>query len=196
MIIGLTGGTGTGKSLISGFFAQNGFEVIDYDMVTREIYTPGSECLGEITKAFGSDVLNDDGSLNRKLLGSIVFADSHKLELLNKTVYKYILAATDEKIKNSHDKKLLLDAPTLFDAGLNEKCDYVVGVTADKKLRLKRVVERDGIDEEHARNRIASQKEDSFFKENCDFIIENNGDIADAQACVDKILNEISRAKD
>ena len=61
-------------------------------------------------------------------------------------MYKYILAATDEKIINSHDKKLLLDAPTLFDAGLNEKCDYVVGVTADKELRLKRVVERDGID--------------------------------------------------
>jgi len=191
MVIGLTGGTGTGKSLISEFFAQNGFEVIDYDKVTREVYAPGSECLEEITKAFGKDILNADGTLNRRMLGSIVFSDSEKLALLNKTVYKYILASTDEKINNSKDKKLLLDAPTLFDAGLEEKCDYVVGVIADKDLRLKRIMARDGIDSVHAQNRINSQKSDEFFRENCDFIIENNADKNNVCTCVNNILKSI-----
>lgn len=191
MIIGLTGGTGTGKTSISRYFAKAGFEIIDYDKVTREVYAKGSDCLIEIVSAFGSGILESDGSLNRKALGAIVFADKNALELLNKTVYKYILAYTDETIKNAGDKKLLLDAPTLFEAGLHEKCDSVVGVIADKNLRLERIMLRDGLDLSGAQNRINSQKSDEFYKENCDYIIENNGVLADMEKQVSEILKNI-----
>lgn len=174
MIVGLTGGTGTGKTSISAIFAKSGFEVIDYDKVTREVYAKGSDCLNEITKVFGKKVLNTDGTLNRRALGEIVFGDKEALELLNKTVYKYILAYTSETIENSDGKKLLLDAPTLFEAGLNDKCDFVVGVIADKETRAERVSKRDNLKKEKVYERINSQKSDDFYRENCDFIIENN----------------------
>jgi len=162
MIIGLTGGTGVGKSKASQFFSKWGFEVIDYDKITYEIYTPESQCMKEIKSEFGNKILNKDQSLNRKALGDIVFADKDALKKLNNIVYKYILAYTKDKIDNSNGKKLLLDAPTLFEAALNEKCDFVVGIIADKELRLKRIMERDGIDEKTALNRINSQKDDDF----------------------------------
>ncbi len=175
MIVGLTGGTGTGKTSVARVFYENGFEVIDYDKITREIYIKGSKCLNELAENFGSEILNPNGELNRKKLGSIVFASKEKLEILNNIVYKYILEHTKEKIEKSAGKKLLLDAPTLFEAGLNKKCDYVVGVIADKEKRLERICKRDGLNRKDALNRINSQKNDEFYIENCDFLIQNNG---------------------
>lgn len=175
MIVGLTGGTGTGKTSVARVFYENGFEVIDYDKITREIYIKGSSCLNELAENFGKEILTPDGELNRKKLGSIVFASKEKLEILNNIVYKYILAHTKEKIEEAADKKLLLDAPTLFEAGLDGECDYIVGVIADKEKRLERICQRDGLNKEDAQNRINSQKKDEFYIENCDFLIKNNG---------------------
>ncbi len=175
MIVGLTGGTGTGKTSVARVFYENGFEVIDYDKITREIYIKGSSCLNELAENFGKEILTPDGELNRKKLGSIVFASKEKLEILNNIVYKYIVAHTKKKIEEAADKKLLLDAPTLFEAGLHKECDYVVGVIADKEKRLERICQRDGLNKEDAQNRINSQKKDEFYIENCDFLIKNNG---------------------
>ena len=190
MIIGLTGGTGTGKTSVSEHFAAAGFKVIDYDKVTREIYKKGSCCLNEVVAAFGQDILTPDGELCRKKLGEIVFANKEKLELLNSIVYKYILNHTAAQIEENKNGKLLLDAPTLFEAGLNKKCDYVVGVIAKKELRLERICKRDNLSPKLACDRIDSQKDDSFYKENCDFIIENSGKKEDLK---EKVLNILGR---
>lgn len=192
MIIGLTGGTGTGKTTISQFFAEAGFEVIDYDKVTREVYTKGSECLDEIIDTFGKCILDDDGNLNRKALGEIVFADKALLDTLNKIVYKYILDYTRDTIANSEDGLLLLDAPTLFESGLNIECDSIVGVVAKKDLKVKRVTQRDNLEAERVEDRINSQKSDEFFYENCDFIIVNNGSLADLEIQVKDIINKLN----
>ena len=193
MIVGLTGGTGTGKTLISEYFKDFGFEVIDYDKITREIYVKGSDCLNEIVCAFGEDILTNEGELERRKLGSIVFASKEKLDILNNIVYKYILEKTKKQIEDAKDKKLLLDAPTLFEAGLEKECDYVVGVIADKDLRLQRICQRDGLDRENAQNRISSQRNDEFYKQNCHFIIENSGNLEELKIKTEKIIRSICK---
>ncbi len=191
MIIGLTGGTGTGKSSISKIFENHGFKVIDYDKVTREVYKKSSPCLNEITEAFGKDILNSDGSLNRRVLGEIVFSDKKALDTLNNIVYKYILAYTDDVIKEYKDKKLLLDAPTLFESGLDKRCDKIVGVLAKEDIRIKRVCLRDSLTPGQVKDRINSQKSDSFYRENCDYIIENNHDFCDLEKKAVSLLENL-----
>ena len=193
MIVGLTGGTGTGKTLISEYFKDFGFEVIDYDKITREIYLKGSDCLNEIVCAFGEDILTESGELERRKLGAIVFASKEKLDILNKIVYKYILEKTKNKIEEGKEKKLLLDAPTLFEAGLEKECDYVVGVIANKDLRLQRICQRDGLDRESAINRISSQKDNEFYQKNCHYIIENSGNLEELKIKTEKIIRSICK---
>lgn len=191
MIIGLTGGTGTGKTSVSRYFESAGYDVIDYDLITREVYKKGSPCLLEIAEQFGDAILTSDGELNRRALGAIVFADKKSLEKLNSIVYKYIIEHTEDIIENSKDKKLLLDAPTLFEAGLNKKCDRVIGVIAPKELRLERVMQRDNLERERVIDRINSQKDDDFYIKNCDYIINNNGSVSYLEAQALNIIREI-----
>lgn len=191
MIIGLTGGTGTGKTSVSRYFESAGYDVIDYDLITREVYKKGSPCLFEIAEHFGDAILTSDGELNRRALGAIVFADKKSLEKLNSIVYKYIIEHTEDIIENSKDKKLLLDAPTLFEAGLNKKCDRVIGVIAPKELRLERVMQRDNLERERVIDRINSQKDDDFYIKNCDYIINNNGSVSYLEAQALNIIREI-----
>ncbi len=177
MVIGLTGGSGTGKTEIARLFKKEGYEVIDYDRLTHEIYTPGSDCLDEIRERFGDEVFLKDGTLDRKALGAIVFSDKTALDSLNSIVYKYLTAYTADRIDNAGNKKLLLDAPTLFEAGLQEKCDKIIGVIAERELRAERICKRDGLSYEAAQNRISSQRSDDFYMEHCDYIIDNSGDL-------------------
>ncbi len=191
MIVGLTGGTGTGKTSISKFFADAGFKIIDYDKVTREIYTKDSECLNEIVAAFGSKILNDDGTLNRRALGEIVFADKSSLDILNKIVYKYIISHTKDVLNRFKNEYLLLDAPTLFESGLNQNCDFIVGVVARKDLKIKRVSQRDGLEPQRVADRINSQMSDDFFKQNCDFLIENSGTLLELEQKTKEIIKKL-----
>ena len=192
MIIGLTGGTGTGKTTISRFFAEAGFEIIDYDKVTCEVYTKGSACLNEITDTFGTDILDSCGNLNRRALGEIVFADKTLLDTLNKIVYKYILDYTKDTIANSKDGRLLLDAPTLFESGLNTECDLIIGVVAKNDLKVERVTQRDHLEAARVKDRINSQKPDEFFAENCDYMIVNNGSLSDLEAQVKEVIKKLN----
>lgn len=191
VIIGLTGKTGSGKSTAAGFLKDEGFLVVDFDRISRETTKKGSPCLKEIEQCFGSVVIDENGELKRKLLGQIVFSDTEKLELLNSITHKYILAMAYD-IKNANkDKNLIFDAPLLFEAGLDAQCDYVIGVVAPLDERVKRICLRDNISEENALNRIRNQKPDSFFRENCDYILENEKDPKDLKLELQKILRSI-----
>ena len=191
MVIGRTGGTGTGKTSVSKIFENAGYEVINYDLVTRTIYSKGSDCLKEVVNAFGTGILTDSGELDRRKLGEVVLSNRKSLDILNKIVYKYIVSLTDHKIENAKGKKLLLDAPTLFESGLNEKCDLIVGVIAQKDIRVQRVCLRDSLSPQRVEERISSQKSDGFYRENCDFIIENNGTTEELNIQAQKILQAI-----
>ncbi|MBE6879798.1 MAG: dephospho-CoA kinase [Ruminococcaceae bacterium] len=191
-IYGLTGMSGAGKTTVSEVFKENGFEVINCDMVAREVTEKGTACLKEIAEKFDG-VLNPDGTLDRKKLGSIVFSDKEKLKLLNDTIYPFISYRVIKGIENTDNNYVLLDAPTLFESGIDFICDGVVSVVCDKELSVKRIMARDNISEEAAESRLSSQHDKSFYKEKSSFCIENN-DTADVlQKKAEEIARQIKR---
>lgn len=180
MIVGLTGQTGAGKTHVSSVFAEKGFSVINADNISRIVVQKGKPCLAELCEFFGKEILNEDGTLNRSLLGQIVFTDKSKLELLNSIIYPYITAEILQTIRNLYDdgkRLILLDAPTLFESRADDFCELIISVVSKENLRLERIIKRDNISKEDALNRMNSQHDEEFFKENSDFIIKNNYDL-------------------
>lgn len=180
MIVGLTGQTGAGKTHVSSVFAEKGFSVINADNISRIVVQKGKPCLVELCEFFGKEILNEDGTLNRSLLGQIVFTDKSKLELLNSIIYPYITAEILQTIRNLYDdgkRLILLDAPTLFESRADDFCELIISVVSKENLRLERIIKRDNISKEDALNRMNSQHDEEFFKENSDFIIKNNYDL-------------------
>lgn len=179
MVVGLTGQTGSGKTTVCDVFISNGFSVINADLIAREVAEKGSSCLNDIEEYFGSDILCGDGTMNRKKLASIVFTDKSKLEALNSIVYPYITSEILRRIKklSSEEKKLiLLDAPTLFESRADDFCEIIISVVSREDLRKSRIIKRDGISEAEALNRMSSQLDEEYFRNNSDFIIKNNSD--------------------
>ena len=172
-IIGLTGPTGAGKSSACAICKELGIKHIDCDIIARKATEKGEEGLLAVVKAFGEDILNADGTLNRKALAEKAFKDADSTDLLNKT----LLPIIHKMVLNEIDcDRVLLDAPTLFESGVNEICHKTVAVLADREIRLKRILSRDNITTEQALLRINAGKTDDFYKEKCDFVIYNNAD--------------------
>ena len=196
VVVGLTGQSGAGKTLVSQIFAEKGFGVINCDMAAREVTEAGSACNRELAEIF-PECFDDKLVLDRRALGSIVFADRKKLDTLNTVIFRYIDKLLDEKIAQySIDYEyVLLDAPTLFEAGADKKCDVIVSVTADEDIRLKRITERDSLDEASVKNRFASQHNQTFFEEKSDFVIKNNGKSEEAVRQTIDIIDKIKEDK-
>ena len=177
-IIGLTGQSGAGKGLFSKALCENGIPCLDTDITARQVVEKGKPCLACLTDAFGSEILLDDGSLDRKKLGSIAFSDKQKLQTLNSITHKYITEQVNAWLceqKENGCVAAVIDAPQLFESGIDKICDITVAVLADKDTRFSRILSRDGITEEYAKKRMDSQKEDEFFLNSCTHIIYNNG---------------------
>lgn len=174
-ILGITGGSGAGKTTVSDFLREKGIEVIDGDKVARLIMEPGEACLMETVRTFGEDILDENGALVRKKLGQIVFSDSEKLETLNKITHKYITEYFFSKVKTSKSDIVGFDGAVIFESGLDKVCNAIIGVIADEEIRLERITKRDGISIQDARLRISSQKNNQFYIEKCDFLVYNNG---------------------
>lgn len=173
IIVGLTGPTGAGKSSAATLCKSLGIKHIDCDIIARKATEKGEEGLLAVCGAFGDDILNNDGTLNRKALAEKAFKDKDSTVLLNQTLLPIIKKMVLDEIKGD---KVLLDAPTLFESGVNEICNKTVAVLSDKDLRLKRILARDNITTEQALLRINAGKSDDFYKEKCDFVIYNNSD--------------------
>ena len=174
-ILGITGGSGAGKTTVSDYFREKGIEVIDGDMVARLIMEPGEACLMETVRTFGEDILGENGALIRKKLGQIVFSDSEKLETLNKITHKYITEYFFDKVKTAKSDIVGFDGAVIFESGLDKVCNAIIGVIADEEIRLERITKRDGISMQDARLRVSSQKNNQFYIEKCDFLVYNNG---------------------
>ena len=187
-IIGLTGPTGAGKSNLTETAQNLGFKVIDCDRVARKAVEKESEGLKALVKVFGADILLENGELNRKALARKAFVTTEQTETLNKTLFPFIT----ELVEKEFDSELiLLDAPTLIESGLNKKCDKVIGIWADPEIRLQRICERDGLSLEDAKIRLNAGKDESFYKENTDILIYNNGEIPEFRKEISEILTEI-----
>lgn len=174
-IIGLTGQSGAGKTTVCDTFKSLGFQIINADLVSKYITENSKACIDELKTAFGEEYI-ENGVLNRRKMGSLVFADREKLDKLMEITFPYIIDEISRQIANiGNNKMIVVDAPTLFESGLNKSCDEIVSVISDKALRLDRIMKRDKISKEEAEKRFSSQLSEKFFKENSDFIIENNG---------------------
>lgn len=190
-IIGLTGGIGSGKSTVSDMFKEYGIPVIDADEISRDIVKKGSNVLFQIENEFGREVLNDDDTLNRKKLASIVFSNKDKLEKLNEITHPVIrreILSRIEKLRSKGYLACVVDAALLIEAGFYTIADIVVLVYADKETQLQRIIKRDNITLEEAENRIESQMPFEKKKLYADLIIDNSGDIEYTKQQLNKIL--------
>ncbi|MBP1561588.1 MAG: dephospho-CoA kinase [Oscillospiraceae bacterium] len=176
-VIGLTGQSGAGKTTVCKVFAENGFAIINADQISRAIMDKDTPCLNETVECFGRVILNEDGTLNRKMLGDIVFGCKEKLKQLNAISYPYItseILRLINKYAAENCKYVLLDAPTLFESRADDFCDLIISVTATEKNRAERVAARDGLTPEQIKARFSSQHSEKFFINHSDFIIKNN----------------------
>lgn len=191
-LIGLTGTTGAGKGETAEILRELGCEIISADFLAREIMKDRL-VLDSLRLHFGSDIA-PDGALNRALLAERAFASHEKTLLLNRLTHPYISELFTQELgrlaKNGAER-IVFDASQLFESGLDVLCDVTIAVTADEKTRINRITARDGIDEEAARLRIGAQLTDGFFRENCDFIIENNDDKNSLFKKTETIFNRI-----
>lgn len=193
MVIGLTGPTGSGKSLASEIFFEKGYSIINADKVAHFVYDTNKACIQEIDKAFPGVIF--ENSINRKKLAGIVFSNKDRLNDLNKIVHPFIVNEIKSEIKRCEKNKVLLDAPTLFESGIDRICDKVISVLADREIRIRRIVSRDNISESEAVARITSQPIDEFYKNKSDFVVFNNYDkeklINDFENIIDKIDKDL-----
>ena len=172
MIFGIPGGTGCGKTTALQAIRELGGIIIDCDAVYHVLLQTDKKMLAAIENRFPGTVI--DGQLDRKKLGPIVFSDDQALLDLNAITHK----AVKEKvihILGINRKLAAIDAIELFDGGLADLCDVTVAITAPEEDRIQRLLARDGISYEHAALRIRAQKPESYFRENCDYILENTG---------------------
>lgn len=195
-IIGITGSSGSGKTTLSKILnMRDDVKVIDADKIVKEMSVPGTEYLNAIKEKFGETILLEDGNLDRKALAHKIYNDNKAREDLNKLTFKYVVDEMLARIKSitlneTEIKIVAIDAPLLFEAGLDKVCDYVVALVADKELKIKRICQRDNIDEKTAESRLNIQNEDLFYTEKADFVIINSKD-CNLQTEIDKILKEI-----
>ena len=194
-IIGLTGGSGTGKGTFAALMREKGAGWVDADAVYRTLCAENREMLRELDAAFGG-VLDRNGALDRPKLASIVFADPEKLKQLNAITLPYIRAASLEAMRAQGDCPFVLyDAPTLFEVGADDLCERIIGVLADTEVRVQRIMARDGLDEPAARARIGAQPDADFYRARCDYIVENNGGLADLRQQADAIFEDLCKGE-
>ena len=171
MIIGITGGTGSGKSTLLQIIAQQGGMILDCDAIYHRLLQTDAALLSAIAKVFPNTVT--DGVLDRKKLGSMVFADASALLALNQITHAAVRTEVLQCLK-SKPALAAIDAIGLFEGDLASICDVTVAITAPTEARIRRIMERDGISESYARSRIAAQHDDDWFVERCDYVLKND----------------------
>lgn len=172
MIIGITGGSGSGKTTLLETARSLGFRVLDCDRIYHDLLASDRALLEAIEGRFPGTVEN--GSLQRKKLGAVVFADADALADLNAITHTAVKQAVLAQLIPGEN--VAIDAIALFESGLADHCDVTVAVTADADLRVSRLMERDGITEAYARSRLAAQHRDDWYEKRCDYLLENNAD--------------------
>jgi dephospho-CoA kinase len=175
--VGLTGGIGSGKSTVAQIFEVLSVPVYYADIAARELMNNDPELKEKIIASFGSDAYKD-GELNRKFIGSIVFKDTEKLNLLNSIVHPVTIRHSAEWMKSQKAPYAIKEAALIFEAGIEKYLDYVIGVTAPEDLRIQRVVERDQVTAEKVQDRLRHQMDEKEKISRCNFVIVNDGKLA------------------
>ena len=190
-VIGLTGGIATGKSTVSRMLAEKGLPIVDADLIAREVVEPGKPAYREIVQTFGGEILQADGTLNRKLLGKLVFGDPARLQTLNQITHPRIREEIEGRLQALRDKGIklaVLDAPLLIEANLQPLVDEVWVVTCPRELQIKRLQERDNLSVPEAEARIKAQMPLEEKIKYAQRVIDNSRDIAHTRRQVQELL--------
>lgn len=171
MILGITGGSGCGKTTLLNLIAENGGLILDCDAIYHELLASDKGLLDAIAHRFPGTV--EDSVLQRKKLGAIVFSDEKALLDLNKITHSAVKKEVLRRLENG-PALAAIDAIALFEGGLAELCDLTVAVTAPTEDRIRRLMARDGISEEYARSRICAQHDERWFREKCGHVLDNS----------------------
>jgi dephospho-CoA kinase len=188
-VLGLTGGIGSGKSLVDAIFREFGAEVIDADLLAREVVEPGQPALQEIVSSFGADMLQPDGRLDRARLAAVIFADASARERLNAITHPRIRQRMAEEVAARADRPglLILDIPLMYENGRAADVERVIVVWVDQATQIRRLMERDRLSVEQARQRIEAQMSLDEKRARADDVIDNTGSREETRHQIDAI---------
>ncbi len=194
ILVGLTGGIGSGKSTVARLLADRGAVVVDADELARQALQPGTRAYERVCGLFGEKVVNQDGTLNRAEIASIVFTDEEKRRALESITHPEVfrlLAQTVELYRDS-EEVVVFDAPLIIETGFHEACDVVVVISASEERRVERLVESRGMTPAEASVRMASQVDEGRREALADVVIDNEGDLAALEGRVDALWQELT----
>ncbi|WOL15835.1 hypothetical protein Cni_G24616 [Canna indica] len=195
-VVGLTGGIASGKSTVSNLFKSEGLPVVDADVVARDVVRKGTGGWKKVVKAFGNDILLENGEIDRACLGQIVFTDPAKRQLLNRLLAPHISSGIFWEVLKlwiKGSKVIILDIPLLFEVKMDRRTSPVIVVWVDHETQINRLMARDGISEEEANNKINAQMELDLKKTKADIIIDNSGTIEETKLQFEKVLSQVNR---
>ena len=195
--VGLTGSIATGKSFVSKVLAELGCHLIDADETAREVVAPGSPALREVAQEFGSEMLNDDGTLDRAKLGAVVFGDPARLQVLNGILHPYIIAKQDERLREweavDPEAIAVVDAALMIESGGYKRFDKLIVVHCDEEVQLQRLMARNKLSREDAASRIATQMPQTEKMKFADYLIDTTDGFEAARRQVVAIHHELQR---
>lgn len=191
-IIGICGGSGSGKTVICSALQKKGAAILDADQISRELYTPGSPLLEQIVQAFGEEYRDAQGQLRRQALGERVFSDPDSLKKLNAITHPAICKEIKRRIQTQTAQLIVIDAALLFQTGLDQLCHYTIAIVAPEQLRLQRIVSRDNISQESALARIRAQQKNDAYIAQTDFAWVND-DTCTPEEIASEIIERMNR---
>lgn len=194
--LGLTGGIATGKSTADTILREQDIPIIDADLIAHQLMLPNEKNYEAIVNKFGKEILSLDQTIDRKKLGEIVFNDKMKLTLLNEITHPNIVAEIKRqmsKFRQDHAAIVVLDIPLLFEGKLENLCDGVLLISASEQIQMHRLMVRNNLSEKQAASRIASQMSLIEKKNLADYVIENNGSVAELRKKIAAVLTSLER---
>ncbi|WP_079475776.1 dephospho-CoA kinase [Marinococcus halophilus] len=193
MVIGLTGGIASGKSLVADTLREQGLPVIDADVISREVVEPGEPALEQIIEHFGPEILQLDGTLDRKKLGSVIFNDTEKRQVLNQIIHPAVrqrMMTKRDNLVREGNEHVVLDIPLLLENNLNFLVDRVIVVYVNESIQKQRLIDRDGRGEEDAAARIKSQMPLEEKRHLADAVVDNSGTEKETKNQVNELLRQ------
>lgn len=190
MILGLTGFSGAGKSTVAQIFKQYGFYHLDCDHIVHEQVYRDPIVLTALSEEFGKEIISD-GELNRSVLRKYTMGKPEALKRLNDLVMPYILSAIYADLKKHSDSHIILDAPLLFESGLDQQCDCVLSIVADPQAATERIILRDHLQPKEASKRLSSQHSAEFYTGKSDYVLQNDGDLKTLQQYTESLIQSI-----
>ncbi len=198
IVIGLTGGIGTGKSEVARIFQELGAVLINADQIGHQAYTPHSEIWQEVVKAFGEEILQPSGEIDRKKLGSIVFADPDQLTRLNQIMHPRMARMVAQQVQELREQGadvVVVEAALLFEAGWDSLVSEVWSTESPEYLVIKRLQSRSGLSQEEAKKRIGSQMSAEERTSRSQVVVDNSGDLVELERVVRSIWDRRVKAK-